>query len=264
MRRILLIAALVVLGTAGVAYGATVVTNVYVVSGHGKPLTSGTKAHPKPAGATITYTVSTIPKGQRPNTIKVLVVTIAGVRVHTNSFPTCSTSTLNDTSKGPKACPTGSLVGTGYFIADIGSAKDTKVLVTCRAELSVFNGGGNSLSYYVYLNPAQTGAVKECPSTTPPTLPLAFAAHLKESGTTLVQTLKVPTPVLHPGNNTALDAAVIKSSVTIRVISKKIKGKTVGFAETTLCPANHKRHVSVKFTLESGKSQTATANLGCK
>ena len=60
MRRSLLIAALLVLGTAGTAYAATVVTNVYVVSGKITPLKSGTKAHPKPAGIALGYTVGTV------------------------------------------------------------------------------------------------------------------------------------------------------------------------------------------------------------
>jgi hypothetical protein len=260
MRRVLLIATLAALGLAGTAYAATVVTNVYVVTVKGTPLKSGTKAHPKPSGLTLAYTVSTIPKGTRPNEVATLVSTIAGVQAHTNAFPTCSTSRLNNKSQGPSTCPKGSLVGTGYFIAEIGPASNQKIVaLTCRVELSVYNGGGNSLSYYVYENPANKS---ECPPSAG--IPLAFAAHLKEAGAALVQTIKIPVTVLHPGNNKSLDAAVIKSSVTIPVKSKKVKGKTVGFGETILCPPNHKRHVSVKFVLENGKSQTATANVACK
>jgi hypothetical protein len=260
MRRVLLIATLVALGMAGVAYGAVVVTNKYVLSGKATPLKSGTKAHPKPAGISITYTVSTIPKGNRPNVVATLTSKIAGVRAHTNAFPTCSTSRLNDPMQGPSTCPKGSQVGKGFFIAEIGPASNQKtVLLTCRVELSVYNGGGDSLSYYVYENPANK---TECPPS--PGIPLAFVAHLNEAGTTLVQTLTIPVTVLHPGNNKSVDAAVIKSTLTIPVKTRKVKGKTIGFGETTLCPLNHKRHVSIKFTLENGKSQTATANLACK
>lgn len=256
MRRIMLIATLVALGLAGTAYAATVVTNVYVVTAKGTPLKSGTKAHPKPAGITISYTVSTIPKGERPNVVKTLVLTVQGAQVHPNDFPPCSTSVLDST--GPSGCPKGSLVGTGYFIAEIGPASSQKgKQLTCRVELSIYNGGGKSLSYYVYENPANKG---ECPTSTP----VAFAAQLKEAGTTLVQTVDVPFPVRHPGGNNAIDASVIKSSVTIPVKTTKVKGKTVGFSETTLCPTNHKRHISIKFTLENGRSHSATANAACK
>jgi hypothetical protein len=257
MRKVLLTTALVVLGLAGAAYAATVVTNVYVVKATGT-LQSGTLAHPRPAGATISYTVSTIPKGKRPNVVKQQVVTIEGTRLHTNAFPTCSTSKLNAT--GPSSCPKGSLVGTGFFIVEVGPASSQSgKQLTCRVDLSVFNGGGNSLSYYTYANTANKN---ECPSSS--VQPLAVAAHVAEKKTTLVTTLKIPAVDRHPGNNTAVDAAVIQSQVKFPVKSRKIKGKTVGFAETILCPANHRRHVTIKFTLENGKSQTATANAACK
>jgi hypothetical protein len=259
MRKVPLIALLVALGLAGTVYAATVVTNVYVLSAKGTPLKSGTKAHPKPGGITLGYTVSTNPKGERPNISKSLLISIAGVRTHTNAFPTCSTSRLNNAAQGPKTCPKGSLVGTGYLIAEIGlAASPSGQQLTCRVEVSVYNGGGNSLSYYVYENPNLQG---ECPSTQGA---VAFPTHLKEVGTTLVQTLNVPASIRHPNNNTSLDASVIKSSISLPVKTRKVKGKTVGFGETTVCPANHKRHISIKFTLENGTSQTATANLACK
>jgi hypothetical protein len=258
-RRVPLIALVVALGLAGTAYAATFVTNKYVVSAKGSPLKSGTKAHPKPAGLTIGYTVTTNPPGERPNVVQSLLISIAGVRAQTNDFPTCSTSRLNNSAQGPKTCPKGSLVGTGYLISEIGLASSQSgQQLTCRVEVRIYNGGGNSLSYYVYEIPNRQG---ECPSTQGA---LAFSTHLKEVGTTLVQTLNVPAEFRHPENNSGLDASVIKSSVSLPVKTRKIKGKTVGFGETIGCPANHRRHISIKFTLENGTSHTATANLACK
>jgi hypothetical protein len=256
MRKIPLVATLVALGLAGTAYAATVVTQVYVVSAK---LTkkSGTKAHPKPLAASIGYTVKPTPPGDRPNVVKTVVTTIAGVRVHPNAFPTCSTSKLN--SGGPSTCPKGSQVGTGFLIAEVGLASDpSSKLLTCRVDLTVYNGGGNSLSYYVYSNPSHAN---ECQSSQ--VKPIAFAVKAQLKGTTLVQTVNVPFSVRHPGNNSSLDAATIQVSVTIPAKTRKLKGKTVGLTESVACPANHKRHVSLKFTSESGKSQTATANAAC-
>jgi hypothetical protein len=268
MRRVLLIATLVALGLAGTAYAAIQVSNVYVVTGKVTPKKSGTKAHPVPIASTIAYTVTTRPKGERPNVISQLVFTVQGVQAHTNSFPTCSTSRLNNTSQGPSTCPKASLVGTGFFLAEVGAAgkqSGPQIIPSCRVELSIYNGGGNSLSYYIYT----TKAAGECPAVAP----FAFVAHVAEKGTTLVQTIKVPPSVRHPGNNTKIDAATIKAFAslplkTITTKSKKVKGKTVkgkkvGFFESILCPPNGRRHVSVKFTLENGKSQTATANVAC-
>jgi hypothetical protein len=256
MRKILLIATLVALGLTGTAVAAIVVTQTYVVTVKATKK-SGTATNPKPIGVTVAYTVKPHPSGDRPNVVKKEVVTVAGVHAHPNDFPTCSTSKLN--SKGPSGCPKGSLVGTGFFIDEVGAANNpSNVIITCRVDLNVYNGGGNTLSYYVYANKAHSN---ECPSTT--VQPLAFASIVKQSGTTLVQTINVPFSARHPGNNTALDAATIQASVSIPVKTKKIKGKTVGFGESTLCPTNHRRHVSITFTTESNKSQTATANVAC-
>ncbi len=256
MRKIPLIATLVALGLAGTAYAATVVTQVYVVTAK-VTKKSGTKAHPKPFGASIGYTVKPTPSSDRPNVVKTVVTTIAGVRVHPNAFPTCSTSKLN--SGGPSTCPKGSQVGTGFLIAEVGLASDpsSKVL-TCRVDLTVYNGGGNSLSYYVYANSANSN---ECPSSQ--VKPTAFAVKATEKGTTLVQTINVPFSVRHPGNSTTLDAATLQASVSIPAKSRKVKGKTVNLVESIACPLNHKRHISLKFTTENGKSQTATANAAC-
>ncbi len=268
MRRILLIATLVALGVAGTAYAATVITDVYVVKATITPKKSGTKAHPRPASETIAYSVKTTPAGDRPNTVQKVVVKIAGVQTHTNDFPTCSTSKLNST--GPSSCPKNSLVGSGFFIVEGGLASSpSSNIVTCRVELSIYNGGGNSLSYYIYPDPSRSN---ECTAAEGAT-PTAFAVGMKEVGTTLVTTVNVPYSVRHPGGQSTADSAVIQTSETIPVKTTRLKGKKVhgkfvpgkkvAFGETIGCAPNHKRHVSITFTTESGKSETATANSPC-
>jgi hypothetical protein len=252
----MLVATLVALGLAGTAYAATVVTQTYVVTAK-VTKKSGTKASPKAFGASIGYTVQPTPSSDRPNVVQTIVTTIQGVRSHPNAFPTCSTSKLN--GKGPAKCPKGSKVGSGFFIAVVGLANNpSSKAVTCRVELSVYNGGGNSLTYYVFANPANKN---ECPSSS--VKPLAFAVKVTQKGANLVQTINVPFSVRHPGNNTALDAATIQASVSVPAKSRKVKGKTVNLTESFLCPANHKRHIAIRFVTESGKAQTATANAAC-
>ncbi len=264
MRKIPLLALLVALGLAGTAYAATVVTNVYVLSAKAAHKKSGTKAHPLPFGGTIGYTVTTKPSGERPNVVQQTVLTVAGVRANTNDFPTCSSSRL--TASGPTSCPKGSLVGTGTLTAEIGSAtSQSGPQLTCQVEQSIYNGGGNSLSYYIYA----TKATGQCPLSAP----IVFTSKLAEKNGALVQTINVPYSLRHPNNNSALDGATTKVAVTLpvktitlkakKVKGKKVKGKTVGYFESTACPANHKRHISAKFTLESGKSKTATLNVAC-
>jgi hypothetical protein len=268
MRRVLLIAALVALGVAGTAYAATAVTQVYVVKATVTPKKSGTKAKPKASGLTVSYTVKATPAGDRPAVVKTLVVKVAGVQVNTNDFPTCSTSKLNST--GPTSCPKNSLVGTGFFIVQGGLASSpTTNAPPCRLELSVYNGGGNSLSYYIYPSASHSN---EC-TAAEGAKPTAFAVGLKEVKGTLVATINEPFSARHPNNQTTLDAATLQGTLslpvkTIKLKSKKVKGKkvpgkTVGFGVTIACPPNHKRHISITFISESNASQTATANAAC-
>lgn len=263
-RKIPLIALLAALGLAGTAYAVTTVTNVYVLMGKPASKKSGTKAHPLPFGGTLGYTVTTKPPGQRPNVVQTVQFTFAGLRVNTNDFPTCSTSTLN--AHGPSACPKGSLVGTGTLNAEVGAVtSQSPPQIACQVETKIYNGGGNSLSYYAYA----TTASGQCALPAP----VAYAAKLTEKNGALVQTINVPYALRHPDNNSALDGATTKVALTLpvrtttlkakKVKGKTVKGKKVGFFESTACPANHKRHVSAKFTLENGKSQSATLNVAC-
>lgn len=253
MRKVLLLTTLVVFGVAGVAYGA--VSNVYVVRGKISPLKSGTKAHPVPISTTISYTVTTVPKGQRPNIVKTLQITVQGVQAHTNDFKACSTSRLNDPTEGPSTCPKGSLIGSGYFIAEIGPSSSQKtVSLTCRADVKLYNGGAGTLSYYAY---ARAGVKGECPLT-----PMAFAATVKNTAQGLQQTINIPAPIRHPGATT--DAAAIKAVVSVPLSTTKVKGKTVGLTESIACPVNHQRQIKVRFTLENGKAQLVTRDVPCK
>src|SRR5947209_3371212 len=148
MRRVMLLAIVGALGVAGVAYAA--VNNTYVVNAKITPIKSGTKKSPRPISTTIGWTVGTSPAGQRPAVVKGYRVTVSGVQEHTTLFPGCSTSTL--TSKSPSACPKRSKIGSGYLINQVGSSKSSSTTgnFTCRAEVSLFNGGNHDLVLYVY------------------------------------------------------------------------------------------------------------------
>src|SRR5436305_15248705 len=126
MRKVMLLAALATLSVTGVAYGAVTVTNKYVLKGKITPVKSGTKKHPRPFGAKISYTVSTSPKGYRPNVVEKYTLNVQGAKENTNVFPGCSTSRLLDPTQGPNTCPPGSKAGTGFFIATIGPSNTQK------------------------------------------------------------------------------------------------------------------------------------------
>src|SRR2546423_1045059 len=70
-----------------------------------------------------------------------------------NKFPACGTARLNDPTQGANTCPKGSQIGTGHFIAAVGPSTNSSISGTCRADVTVYNGGNHDLSYYVFKGP---------------------------------------------------------------------------------------------------------------
>src|SRR5438270_253814 len=214
MRKTLLLALIGAFTIAGAAYGATTVTNVYIVNGKLKPKKSGTKAHPVPVGGHIGFSVTTNPPGQRPNLVKTILLRIQGLTENTNRFAACGTARLTNPGEGPSTCPTRSLVGTGYLMAQIskqGDQSPSGTVLTCRVELSIYNGGNHTLSYYIYKGTPPAGQA-ECPLTKNE----AFVAALTKTSKGLVESATLPQDILHPTVlGVTYDAAVIKSSVNI-------------------------------------------------
>lgn len=275
MRKALVLGLLAALGVATAAYGATTVTNVYTMNARVTPARSGTTAHPVAIRSHFDWAVSTIPKGDRPNIVKTIDVRVQGVRENTNDFPACGTARLNDPSQGPATCPPGSKIGTGFFVAAASSpGNQSKILLTCRAELTIFNGGNHTLSYYVYKGAPVSGQPAPCP------LPRseAFIATLTSTRSGLVQSATLPRGVRHTTiGGTTFDVAAIRGSVDIpakqttvpvkrSTKNKKNKKATkikVGLFESVLCPLNHQRQLRVKFTQENGRGRTLTRLVTC-
>lgn len=262
MRRALLLAVLGAVLVAGVAVAAT--SPNYILSVKVTPKRSGTVAKPTTIGTTFAFKVSTVPAGRRPPVVRGFHITYEGVRENTRDFKGCSTSTLTNPQKGPSACPKGSKLGSGFFMAAVGPSADTTTIsLTCRVELSIYNGGNHNLILYVY---APTGKAGECP------LPSTFAIvdRLTEHKNTLVQNFSTPAALRHPA--TGEDVSVLSSSLTIAPtkarVAMKVGGKkvmrTVGLFESIACPINHQRQVEATFTEENGSGRLRTANVPCR
>jgi hypothetical protein len=262
MRRVLLIATLVAFGAAGAAYAAKSVQNVYVFTPKTKvkPLKAGSKQHPVPISSVLEYKTTTKPKGSRPFVVQKIKIKFQDVQAHTNLFPACGTSTLN--TKGPSGCKKGSQIGSGSFTAEIGSSKNqSQVALTCHPSVTVFNGGNNTITYYVASNNPSDPAACHAAS------PIAFSATLKQQGKNLVQTLVIPAAVRHPAPG--FDAAAVDTIVNLPVKKRTIKHKktktTVGLFESIGCPPNHQRQISAVFTTEhNGTSTPVTKLVACK
>lgn len=256
MRKILLLAMLAAFGIAGAAYAASTVTNQYTLTAKMTPVKSGTPQHPVSIGTNLQYLTGTKPAGARPNLVQTLQFALQGIRAHTNDFPACGTSRLTTAGEGPTTCPNGSLVGTGYFLAEIGATgKQSPGSAPCRAELSVYNGGNNTLSFYLYERPGVAG---ECPMTPP----MAFVATLRQTNSQLFEKVTIPEAVRHPVPG--VDVSAVKTVVNLPAKTKTVKKKKVGLFESISCPANHQRQVAATFTLENGTAQKVTRLVACK
>jgi hypothetical protein len=262
MRRAVFLGLIAAFSVAGAAYGAATVTNVYTWHARIRPVKSGTKAHPIPAGGHFAFTVTTTPSGQRPNIVKTISIRFQGIRENTNRFAACGTARLMNPGEGPTTCPTKSKIATGYFIAEIskqGDQSPSGIVLTCRVELTIYNGGDHTLTYWVYKGTPPSGQT-ECP------LPRneAFVAALTKTAKGLVNTFTLPEDLRHPVvAGTTYDAAVVKGVANVSIVKKRKHGKTIGLFPSTFCPANHKRQIAITFTQENGGSRTATRLTAC-
>ncbi len=254
MRKAVLLATVIALGAAGAAYAATV-QNVYVVKAKVTPAKAGTV----PVSTHVEYSTTTIPKGQRPDVVKTIKLTFQGLRSHPSAFKGCSTSRLNDSSQGPSTCPKGSKIGTGHFTALIGpSGSQTTNAPACQAEITLYNGGGNTISYYVFV----TKAAGQCPLTQA----IAFAGTVHQTSHALVETVGIPASLRH-ATLAGANFDIAATDVVLDIPSKTttVKKKKVALIESFACPASHQRQIQAQFTLENGdKSNPATRNVACK
>jgi hypothetical protein len=242
-----------VLALAAVAYAQVV--NTYTVNGSTVPRTAGSKAKPVPVGVNFEYRVGTV-GGERPSPVKKYSIKFAGLNVNTAPFPKCSASTLE--TEGPKGCPAGSLMGTG-FIENATGAKDNPndQSVKCNATVEVYNSGSNKGTLYVAGSPNATDPRKKCAIELAAPIPAQFVR--SATGTALEFT--VPPSLLHP--LPTLDNAVKKVTSKVRRATKKIKGRTVGFFEAIGGCVRGKRAITVTFTAENGESKRAQKLANC-
>jgi hypothetical protein len=245
-----------VLALAAVAYGQVV--NTYTVDGSTSPTNAGTSKKPVPVSVKFGYTIGE-QGGQRPSPVKTYSIAFAGLRVNTSQFPKCSAATLD--SKGPKGCPSGSLMGTG-FITNATGAKDnpSDKSIQCNAALSVYNSGSNKGVIYVAGSPQSTDNRTKCAIELAAPIPARFIRASNGQSTSLQFT--VPPSLLHP--LPTLDNAVTSVTSTIKRVTKTVSGRKVGFFESVGGCKSGKRAITVTFTPESGPTAKAQKLATCR
>lgn len=268
MRRILMLTAIGALGLAGVAYAASTLTNVYVLKAKITPKKSGTATHPKTISTKLEWDVSTQPAGQRPNVVRGYKIFYEGIRENTPDFPGCGTSALSGATGSPSKCPKGSEIGSGFLIVEVGPTgqNNSSYNATCRAEVTVFNGGSHNLTLFISSGAPVGGQPSPCAI---PGGHDAINANLRQSKAGISESFSVPQDLRHPANG--LDAAVIRAVTDIgaksTTIKKKVHGKIVrehvGLFESVSCAKNHQRQVAVTFTDENGVGRKRTTLVPC-
>ncbi len=254
MRKVLIpLALLMALAAGGIAYAA----NTYEVSGSVSPTREGTPRNPQPISLTFNYEVGT-DDGTRPTPVERYSIGFAGGRVNTQPFPKCSFSRTND-ANGDDDCPRGSAVGNGFIQNATGSsANPNDRSVACNAALTVYNSGRGRAVIFVEGSPTSTDPRTKC------AIPLRapINARFVRRGQFTALEFTVPDSLLHPAPG--LDNAVTSVTSTIRRITRRVRGRTVGFFESVGGCTNGRGRLQVRFTPEEGSASTARSTFRCR
>jgi hypothetical protein len=144
LRKILvaaLAAVMVVAGaTAALAQSGTAPSLTVTV----KPKKAGTKKHPKNSSIHLL-----VVNNDTKRTLSKITITMPKtLKISGKGFKTCSKATLDDTNKGPRACPKGSKVGRGSADALVGVTHPSPTPI--HFVVTAYVGGKNKMNFYLH------------------------------------------------------------------------------------------------------------------
>jgi len=251
---------LMALTMTSIASAAPAQVNKYGVTGTITGGKKATKKAPKPIQLKFAYTVDE-ESGFRPSVVTKYSINFGGLQVNTSAFPGCAASVVSPTGPGPSSCPKKSLVGTGTVHNATGSSDDPTERnpgLLCNLRLTTVNSTKkNHMWLYLFGQKDNPDIEARC------ALPVnqAIDATFKKTKTGTSLTFGVPDLLLHPING--LDNSVILVGSTIKKVTAKKGGKTLGYFESTGC--NAKTNIFVDFTQEvGGLTKRATNSATCK
>lgn len=252
MRRIMIIgaAAVAVLAVAGVAYAAAF--NSYSAKLTFSPSKAGSKSKASP----LAFTENLGAKGVSGNRAAPLVdikTTIYGIRSNAKDFPTCSASKITaNPAKWDKACPKGSLVATAPVNSQLGPTDLSKPGSPCKPFLHVYNGGkGKLVFFFVIIPPKYTCATLQTGAAAP------YVGTVKQVGNNLVTDVPLPPDVsTKAGGLTGVYGSLINEALTFKKLTKKVKGKTVGYQESFACKSGKRPYVVQYTAVSNGVKET--------
>lgn len=242
-------AILALLAVAGIAFAQAQV-NTYSVSGSvsgGK----GSKSKPVPVSVKFGYQVAEA-TGKRPSPVKRYTIDLYGVRsVNGASFPSCSAAFIN-AEKSDSKCEDGSVVGSGTIKNNAGATNNTAdKSIPCNLKLRVHNSGTKKGALFIF------GSPPACAINVAQAIPVKYVTG--SGGGTALQ-FDVPAGLLHP--IPGVDNAVVDVESSIKKLTTKKRGKTIGYFESVGCKGSL-RPIRVKFTPENGAAKSASKNKKC-
>jgi hypothetical protein len=214
------------------------------------PKVTGSKAHPISVGETEVLQAANTTNGDRAAPLIDIKTTIYGVKTNGAKTPKCTDQMIEaaGAAKGyDKACPPGSMIGSGPVHALLGPASDPSSSsgFDCNTVLHIYNGGPKTQVYFF-----TTDATHKCGTlVTGDTAP--YDGHISYKGKNWVINVPLPPDV---SNKVANQVGLYGSLVSETLIFKKSK-----YMQAVGC-SKGKRPYSIQFTAQtySGGTETQT------
>ena len=247
------LALMVSLALAAVAFAA----NEYTVKISGVERAAGTLKKPVPTGLTYGFTVQDT-NGQRPAALQALKIRSKGLRYNTNAFPGCSATAMQN-AQSDDACPKGSLMGTGFANNRAGAVQDrSQQAISCYLKLSWYNSRRNKAALFVEsVNTSDRTRSDFCPIPVATAIPISIS----KSKTGDTQSFTIPENLQNPGGT--LKNSLIETKLTFKKVTKKVKGKRLGFLENIGQCVKRKKTTTTTFTHEDG-TVTQSSQTKCR
>jgi hypothetical protein len=244
------LALVLALALATVAFAS----NVYEPKASVSPTKSGTAKKSTPIALKYGFTV-TDTQGNRPASLATLKVKYNGIRFNTNNFPGCSAAAIEAAQSAAK-CPKRSLVATGYA-RNLAGAQNNRAdkSIRCYLKVSLYNSRNNKGALFVE-NGQSTDANRDdyCPN-----LGLATAIPVTITKASSGDTLSFTIPSNLQNPLPTLKNSLVETQLSLRKLTTKVKGKTVGFLETRGGCRKGKRTITSTFTHEDGVTAQSTS-----
>jgi hypothetical protein len=222
------------------------------------PNAAGSARHPVPLGFNEHWTAKGNPSGTAAPLTKI-VAKVYGLQYNGGKFPKCTASQINSAGVAHNwnaVCPHGSLIAEGPIKGVVSPATGGRGF-RCDPYLRIYNGGATTETFFLTVYPLAPGPWWQywCMTTPTGTLCPAYPGHLSDSGKTAILTIPLPGCASTSIAGTGFYDALQRLQVTYKKLTKKVHGKTIGYAQSVGCSGG-KRPWSFTFTAQNFKGKS--------